>query len=360
MQPTLRLVVLARRELSHLTHVQPSERHWSMPLAAALASGVPLLVGAYFGHIAYGLVSSLGGMVFLYLPATALPHRMVWLMACAFAMVTCYTLGLTSHLVAPMLIPVLVFIAVLTMMAVRLYRIGPPGGLFFIMAAAIGAYTPVSVEQFPALVGLNALGALLACAVALAYSVFTLRRRPAHAVEPPSTPGFDAGVVDPVLIGAFVGIALAAAQLLRMPRPYWVPVSCLAVIQGTSLRAVWNKQLQRIVGTVAGVGVAWFCLQPGLGPWGIALMVMGLTLVVETLIVRHYGSAVVFITPLTLLLADAADLGSTSAAALMRARLLDTVLGALIGLLGGICLHDARIRAPIAAALRRSVPRMAR
>jgi hypothetical protein len=114
MRPTLRLVVFARRELSHLTHVQPSDRHWTMPFAAALASGAPLLIGAYFGNIAYGLVSSLGGMVFLYLPATALPHRMVWLMACAFAMVTCYTLGLTSHLVAPMLIPVLVFIAVLT------------------------------------------------------------------------------------------------------------------------------------------------------------------------------------------------------------------------------------------------------
>jgi uncharacterized membrane protein YccC len=222
------------------------------------------------------------------------------------------------------------------MMAVRLYRIGPPGGLFFIMSAAIGAYTPVTVERYPALVGLNALGALLACAVALGYSVYTLRRRAPHAVEP------------------------VVAQGLRMPRPYWVPVSCLAVIQGASLRAVRNKQLQRILGTVAGVGVAWACLQPAVGPWGIALLVMGLTFLVETLVVRHYGSAVVFITPLTLLLADAADLGSASPAALMQARLLDTVLGAVIGLLGGFCLHHARIRAPIAAALRRSVPRMAR
>ena len=48
-----------------------------MPFAAALASGLPLLAGAYFGNIAGGLAGSLGGLVFLYLPATSMHHRMV-------------------------------------------------------------------------------------------------------------------------------------------------------------------------------------------------------------------------------------------------------------------------------------------
>jgi hypothetical protein len=30
-------------------------------------------VGAYFDHLEYGLISSLGGLAFLYLPNTALP-----------------------------------------------------------------------------------------------------------------------------------------------------------------------------------------------------------------------------------------------------------------------------------------------
>ena len=354
------LAAFVRREFAHLAHIQPSDRHWTMPFAAALASGAPLLIGAYFGHMAYGLVSSLGGMVFLYLPATSLQHRMVWLMACAFGMVGCYTLGLLSHLLAPLLVPVLIAIAALVMMAVRLYGIGAPGGLFFIMSTAIGAYTPVTLVQFPTLVGLNALGSLLACLVAFGYSLYTLQRRAPLPAGATPAPGFDVGVADPVISGAFVGVALLVAQLLQMPRPYWVPVSCLAVMQGTSLRAVWNKQLQRILGTVAGVGLAWVCLWPAPGPWAVALLVMALTFCVETLVVRHYGSAVVFITPLTILLADAADLGSTTPAALMQARLLDTVLGALIGLLGGFCLHDARLRAPLVAVLRRLVPSLAR
>lgn len=56
--------------------INASDRLWQMPFAAALASGLPLLVGAYFDRMDYGLVSSLGGMVFLSLPNTPLSHRM--------------------------------------------------------------------------------------------------------------------------------------------------------------------------------------------------------------------------------------------------------------------------------------------
>jgi hypothetical protein len=57
-----------RAELLHLTTINASDRRWQMPFAAALASGLPLLVGAYFDRMDYGLISSLGGLVFLYLP----------------------------------------------------------------------------------------------------------------------------------------------------------------------------------------------------------------------------------------------------------------------------------------------------
>lgn len=57
-----------RAEWRHLTTINASDRRWQMPVGAALASGLPLLVGASFDHLDYGLVSSLGGLVFLYLP----------------------------------------------------------------------------------------------------------------------------------------------------------------------------------------------------------------------------------------------------------------------------------------------------
>ncbi|WP_370659645.1 FUSC family protein [Massilia polaris] len=69
-------------------------------------------------------------------------------------------------------------------------------------------------------------------------------------MKPLPEPTFDFVIFDSIVIGAFVGIALVLAHALQLDKPYWVPVSCLAVIQGSSLRAVWSKQLQRIIGTV--------------------------------------------------------------------------------------------------------------
>jgi hypothetical protein len=73
------VVEVLRDEWRHLTRVNASDRPWQMPVAAALSAGLPIMVGAATDHLGYGLIASLGGMVFLYLPGTPLHHRMVTL-----------------------------------------------------------------------------------------------------------------------------------------------------------------------------------------------------------------------------------------------------------------------------------------
>jgi len=92
-----RFQALLRREISHLATFNPTERRWQMPFCAALANGLPLLVGAYFDHLDYGLVSSLGGLVFLYAPNTPPSHRQVSLMASAFGLGPFHALGVMSQ-----------------------------------------------------------------------------------------------------------------------------------------------------------------------------------------------------------------------------------------------------------------------
>ncbi len=351
-----RLRTLIRTEMHHLTAINASDRRWQMPLAAALASGLPILVGAYLDHMDYGLVSSLGGMVFLYLPDTPLYHRMVSLMACAFGLAACYALGLMSQFLPPLMMPVLSFIAILVTMVCRFYRLEPPGSMFFIMAASIGAYSPVRVLDVPLYVGLLTMGSLLAGLIALFYSVHILRRQAPKPVAPLPPATFDFVVFDSVVIGVFVGISLALAQILQLDRAYWVPVSCLAVIQGMSLRAVWNRQTQRILGTGIGLLLSWGLLVLPMDKWTIAVMMTVLTFVIETMVVRHYGIAVVFITPLTIFLAEAANLGQGAPALLIRARFWDTVLGCIVGLIGGVCLHSPRFRAVVGRQVRRLTP----
>lgn len=351
-----RLQALLHEEVRQLMTIQASDRAWEMPIAAALASGLPLLIGAWFGRMDYGLVSSLGGLVFLYLPGTPLSHRMVWVMGCAFGMIACYTAGLLSQFFALAPVPALTVTAILVTMVCRFYRVGPPGSLFFVMAAAIGAYTPTDVPDVPLRVGLFAMGTLLACLIGFVYSLYMLRRHAPAPVQPLPEPTFDFVVFDAFVIGAFVGISLLLAQLLQMEKPYWVPVSCLAVIQSASLRAVWSRHLQRILGTGLGVLLAWWLLRLPLGGWSIGLMIMALTFVIESTVVRHYALATVFITPLTILLAEAPLLAQGFSDALIAARFWDTLLGCLAGLAGGICLHSPRLREPVGRLLRRLIP----
>ena len=355
-----RLRAALAAEVRQLTTLHSSDRAWQMPFAAALATGLPLLAGAYCGRLADGLVASLGGLVFLYLPATPLAQRMVSLMASAFGMVACYAVGALGHLLppflAPLLIPMLGFVAIVVTMVCRIHGVGPPGSLFFVMAAAIGAYTPVEPAMLPSRIGLIALGCLLACLIGFVYSLHALHRRAAPPPVPPPPPSVDFVVFDSVVIGVCVGISLALAQALQLDKPYWVPVSCLAVIQGASLRAVWNRQLQRVLGTGVGMALAWGMLMLPLGPWSVGLSVMALSFVIEAMVVRHYGIAVVFITPLTILLAEAATLGHDAPGPLVLARFLDTVLGCVVGLAGAVCLHNPKFREAAGRPLRRLVP----
>lgn len=350
------LKALLVEEWRALARVNRSDRPWEMPVAAALAIGLPIFLGAAQRELGLGLAASLGGLVFLHLPATGLAHRMAWLMACAFGMTASHALGLLGHVVPTLVVPLLVVITVLVTMVCRFYAAPPPGGLFFVMAAAIAAYSPVHGRDALVQVGAVALGSVLAVAIAFVYSLHMLGRRAEPAPSAPLQTDFDVVVVESVVIGGFVGVSLLAAAALQLERPYWVPISCLAVIQGASLRAAWARQMQRSFGTAAGLLVFLGIAQVPLGPWGLAGMITALALVVEVLVVRHYGLATVFITPMAILLAEAAQSAAMDPQSLMRARLIDSVLGAIIGVAGAACLHSPRLRRGVGTALRRLWP----
>jgi uncharacterized membrane protein YccC len=83
---------------------------------------------------------------------------------------------------------------------------------------------------------------------------------------------------------------------------------------------------------------------------------MVMSFIIEVLVVRHYGLAVVFITPLTILLAEAATLGHGSPDEIVLARFFDTVLGCVVGLACGVCIHNARFREVVGRWVRGMIP----
>lgn len=348
---------LLKREASEILASRQSDRPWQLPFTIALAASLPMAIGAMMGQMAQAALASIGAMTIVYLPRTRLDLRMASLMAVSCAMIACYVLGQASQMVPAMRVPMIVLVALLVSMGCRYYRIGPPGPLFFTMAAAIGAYAPTAVAEIPHHIGIFALGSLSAVSIAFVYSIHILRRREPLPPEQPPEDILGDVVTTSVILAAFVGLSLAAAEALSFDKPYWVPVSCIAVMQGVNLRTVWNRQVQRIIGTVAGLVIAWFQFSYATSPWHFVLAIFVLTFMVETIIVRNYALATIFITPLAISLAEASITGLNSPTPLIIARLADTVLGAVLGMIGGVFIHNAAFRKILRRNLARLGPR---
>lgn len=347
-----------RDEWRHMTRYTPGARPWHMAFAAALATGLPLIIGAAMGQLSAGLFASLGGLCFVYMPNTELYHRMAVVMVCAFGMTACYTIGVLLHAAPVWMIPSLALMTAVVTMIQRFYAVGPPGSLFFVMPATIGAFTmPIGAPIFEA-VGVFSAGTTLAVTVAFFYSIYVIPRSTVQPT-PTSVRNFDFVLVEPVFIGLTAASSLLIAHLLELPRPYWVPVSCIAVMQAATLRDVWRKQISRIAGTIIGVLGALLLVLVPMSDWTAALTILTLLFVIEFLIPRNYALAVIFITPMTILLAETVTAQSAGGSTMVWARLLDTVIGSLVGFLGAALMHHPTSRGALVTLMHRLVPESA-
>lgn len=345
-----RLWEFVRAEGAALLTIRRSDRPWQLPMAAAIASGGPVLAGAYLGLPSAGALGSIAGLSFLYLPATNMPHRIPVVMACAFAMIASYALGLASQAVPGLTIILIACLTAAALLFCRIQAVVPPGPIFMVMAACIGAFSPADGSAIVQNLGYFALGCLWACFIAIIYSIVILRNDAPSPASAPSQLDLHAALIDALVVGVFVGAALAIAAAMGLEKAYWVPISALAVMQGVTLRASWDRHVHRIVGTVIGMSLTWVLLPLLDYAWAIAIAVTALTFLIETAVVRHYAFAAMFITPLTILLAESIAPGQ-SGAMLIQTRLIDTIIGSLIGLLGAICLHNVHLRHIIAKGL---------
>jgi len=197
-------------------------------------------------------------------------------------------------------------------------------------------------------IGLVMLGSGFALVMALAYSLFLLATRPS---TPTPTYSYEPDTItESVIVAGFVSLALLIALALNLTNPYWAAVSCFLIIQGIHLRTMWIKQIHRLLGTIVGVSLAGWMLSWGLSIWGVAVSILTMMLCIESLVDRHYGLAVIFITPLTIFIAEYGSglpLSEQAYQTVILARLFDTLIGCLVGLGGGVVMHSTNLRVPL-------------
>ena len=127
------------------------------------------------------------------------------------------------------------------------------------------------------------------------------------------------------------GAAAILSEVLPLQRSYWL-VLTVGIILKPDYGSVFARALQRGVGTVIGAVLgAVILIEVPYGPW--LLVPFGvLAALLPYAKARSFGLAAVFLTPLVVLLIDLLDVGGWH---LAEARLVDTVLAALVVLVIG-------------------------
>ncbi|WP_235846867.1 FUSC family protein [Neobacillus soli] len=133
--------------------------------------------------------------------------------------------------------------------------------------------------------------------------------------------------------GAILTIAAIVAYSFDFYRSFWIPLSCAAVMLGSTIMSTFHRAIQRTLGTIIGILAASIILSAK--PQGILIVfiIFALTTLTELYIVRNYALAAMFITPNALLIAESSThLHKLSFFA--TARIIDVLIGCFIGLLG--------------------------
>jgi hypothetical protein len=312
---------------------------WAIGLRAAIAMAVPIALMSLLGRPELGFQAATGAFVALYgthLPvverARVVPFVAVGLIAAA---------GLGA-LAGPSQVATLVGLAVVAPAAAAVmfgFRVGPPGPLFIVLVYGLSSHIVASGADAATYVATVACGILFASSVSLAPLVLPSRRRvvarPLREILPgPAWPAGERMLVARVAIVTVVGIALGL--VLDPDRAYWIVGAAIAVVGiAADRRAAFTRGLHRMVGTIVGAGVYLLLAPLPIPALWLALVLGVLQFTIELFVVRNYALALVFITPLVLLLTGAAT-GAVDTVAVAAERVVDTLVGAALGALSGV------------------------
>ncbi|MFE6160547.1 FUSC family protein [Streptomyces sp. NPDC056486] len=146
----------------------------------------------------------------------------------------------------------------------------------------------------------------------------------------------------PIALRTAVGCALAgyASLALGVGRPYWALVTAASLYQA-NVTLTWNRGVQRVVGNLVGV-LAFAAIAPLAHLSHAALIVCCLALAfgAEALMGRNYWLGSVCVTPMALLVTEFARIQQPGG--LILDRVVDTFVGALLGILAAIAVTNRR------------------
>lgn len=303
-------------------------------LRAGVSVLVPLLVLVLVGRVEWTAYAAFGAFTSLYGRNQPRAERAGMQLVAALFLVASVTLGVLVGLTPEsrwLVVLVGAVLAAAGSLASDAYRWHPPGPLFLVFGFAVCAAAPATAATVP-----------VAAAIAAASAGFSILVAQVGALRAPTSwdrpvlpaPRFRDALAPAGarthLVRHVVALVVSGgiATALGWAHPYWAMVASVVVLSGPDLRSRVTRGLHRVVGTLLGLGVAAAVL--ALQPTGVTavLVIVLLQVLTELVVGRNYAVALLFITPLALLMGQLVH--PTPVGPLLRDRLLETVVGAVV------------------------------
>jgi uncharacterized membrane protein YccC len=328
---------------------------WSLSievaLRAALAVAVPLIALLAIGRLDLAPYATFGAFTAIYGSNEPYPHRARSVSVAALGFVTCTGLGILVAVLGaplPLLVPLLLLVVAGGIVIGAVFRLLPAQPVFQTFALLVCAILPTpATDAWPR---------LAICTVVAVFSWlltmcgWVIRRlapkarsegriRPILLKELYRRTEIDAGAIRDPRVWQTVGenlvgllLAGAIAITLGLGHAYWAVLTVVAVMPPPRARHAISRAVHRVVGTAVGVvvtGLLLFWAPPFEVVVAAVIVCQGVT---QLLVMRHYGAALVFMTPVALSMSYLAA-SPTPLSTLLFDRVLDTVIGAVVAIL---------------------------
>lgn len=303
-------------------------------LQAAIALGVcvPLFALSQWSYLVG--FASLGALVALFGRFAPQRGRLGIVLQCAFWQTfAVFSMSLTAWLEWPQWVKLTLLALCCGLFLLICFRgkFGAPGPLIFIFAVGASMADALSLGQVLERTLATAVTALFAWLVCVGSE--RLRHFPTATHPLPNNPPQPIRhflfMAARAAVAAFIVVFASYALGLRYPA--WAAMGAVAVIQGVNLQISMHRALQRMAGTIVGAALAWLLLVQQPSVWVVVIILVLLQFLTEVVIGTNYAFAQILVTPMALLMTHLASPASMGAA-MAPERVIDTLLGAVVGM----------------------------
>lgn len=315
-----------RPAVGDFLRLNPTPGAHLVALRAGISVAVPLLTVIAIGHTEWALYAAFGAFTSLYGRDRLHRARAVMQIVAGAALVLSVMLGaVVAAAGGPSAWLIVVggaFVAAAFSMVSDAQDWHPPGPLFVIFGFGAVASAAGEWSDLPIALAVSLASALFAVLVGNigAYVRQQTSRKPDRPRAVSATNALRYVVA--------VGAAGSIATLVGVGYPYWAMVAAAAPLSVRGLSHQLLRAGHRIGGTALGLATATPLLLLEMSPVPLVLTIVVLQTVTEMLVGRNYGLALVFITPMALLMGQ---LGSAQPSTdLLFDRGVETAIGVVI------------------------------